>query len=64
MNASQFGRVKSEQHSFVHLVDIGKISKDLLQTIFVSKREVRKEVLACYGENRVIEAWNTVINNA
>ncbi|MHC6645336.1 hypothetical protein ACYTPF_02015 [Alteromonas sp. HB246098] len=64
VNSSQFGRVKSEQHSFVHLVDIGKISKDLLQTIFVSKREVRKEVLACYGENRVVEAWNTVINNA
>ena len=64
VNASQFGKVKSEQHSFVHLVDIGKISKDMLQNSFVPKREVRKEVLTCYGENRVVEAWNTVLNNA
>lgn len=64
VNASLFGKVKSEQHSFVHLVDIGKISKDMLRTLFVSKKEVRKEVLACYGENRVVEAWNTVLNNA
>lgn len=64
VNASQFGKVKSEQHSFVHLVDIGKISKNMLRTRFVSKKEVRKEVLACYGENRVVEAWNMVLNNA
>ncbi len=64
VNASQFGKVKSEQHSFVHLVDIGKISKDMLRTRFVPKREIRKEVLACYGEKRVVEAWNMVLNNA
>ena len=64
VNASLFGKVKSEQHSFVHLVDIGKISKDMLRILFVSKKEVRKEVLACYGENRVVEAWDMVLNNA
>lgn len=64
VTSSKFGRVKSEQHSFVHLIDVNKISKDLLQDYFVCQKEVRKEVLACYGESQVVEAWKTVLNNA
>lgn len=64
VNASQFGSLKSEQHSFVHIIDIAELSEETLQRIFVPKKEVRKEVLACYGENKVVEAWKTVLNNA
>lgn len=60
-NNSAFGREKSGRHSFVHILDIKRLSKDLLDDIFVSRSEVLKEVVSCYGENKVVNAWKVVL---
>ena len=60
-NNSAFGREKSERHSFVHIIDIKHLSKNLLQDIFVSRGEVLEEVVSFYGEDKVINAWKVVL---
>jgi len=64
INESEFGRVKSEQHAFVHLTDVKSLSTEKLESIFMPKRKVLKEVIACYGEDKVIDAWKIILANA
>jgi len=62
INESEFGRVKNGQHSFVHLVDTSNLSEKKLQSMFVPKREVLEEVIACYGEDKVVNAWKVILS--
>jgi glycosyltransferase involved in cell wall biosynthesis len=60
-NDSIFGREKSKRHSFVHVMDIKSLSNDILEGIFVSRDKVLEEVVSCYGEEKVVSAWELIL---
>lgn len=63
-NDSAFGKDKRERHSFVHVMDIKSLSRDILDDIFVPRDKVIEEVISCYGEDKVIDAWKVVLTSS
>lgn len=60
-NSSQFGRFKQQQHEFVNIYDLEEMTMELLIKKHIHRLDVMAESLRCYGENKVIDAWQNIL---